>query len=217
MSLDILKGEKAKFIVLKGLRTGAVIPLQFNPSTYSLEENNEFSEKKLMGLKGVVNQFTGSKKSDLALELLFDSTALGTDVRLLIAPLYLLSNIDNTLHAPAPCKFVWGGFFYDGIVSALKKEFVFFFSSGIPARVKISLTLKPYVEVKQSVQEANYQSSDISKKRVLIEGDSVFEMANREYKDPSMWRKIAQMNDVENPLNISFGTELFLPSKEREG
>lgn len=206
---------KAKFIVLKGSKAGIVIPLQFNPSTYSIEENNSFSEKKLMGLKGVINQFTGSKKSDLTLDLLFDSTALGTDVRLLMAPLYLLSKIDNTLHAPAPCKFIWGGFFYDGIVSSFKKEFVFFFSSGMPARVKVSLTLKPYDDINKNAQELNKQSSDISKKRILVEGDTIFEMANREYRDPAMWRKIAQKNEIENPLLISFGRELFLPSKER--
>lgn len=218
MSLEILKGEKAKFIVLDGQykEIGKEIPLQFNPSTYSVEQNNEFSEKKLMGLKGVVNQFTGSKKSDLALELMFDSTATGGDVRDLVEPLYKIVNIDNTLHAPPPCRFSWGKFFFDGIVLSFKKEFTFFFANGTPARVKISMTLKPYTNVKEMAKKLNLQSSDISKKRVLVEGDSLFDMAYREYKSPAMWRKIAQVNEIVNPLTIPFGTELLLPSKESD-
>lgn len=213
MSMDILKGEKAKFVVLEGKRKGVVIPLQFNPSSYSTEDNNEFSEKKLMGLKGVINQFTGSKKSDLSLELMFDSTSTGTDVRLLTAPLNLIVNIDNTLHAPPACSFLWGTFFYEGVVSVFKKEFTYFFANGMPARVKISIILKPHSVIEKMSKILNFQSSDISKKRVLAEGDTLFDMAYREYKSPAMWREIAEKNGVDNPLTIPFGTELLLPSK----
>lgn len=213
MIFDILF-EKAKFIVLEGKNKFKEIPLQFNPATYSVEENNAFSEKKLMGLKGVVNQFTGSKKSDLTLELMFDSTSTGRDVRSLIEPLYQIVNIDNTLHAPAPCSFVWGTFSFDGVVSSFKKEFTFFFSHGTPARVKVSITLKPYTKVKEQAQSLDLQSSDISKKRVLVEGDTIFDMAFREYKNSAMWRDIAEKNEIDNPLLIPFGTELILPSKD---
>lgn len=215
----IFEGEKAKFIVLKGKykEDGKEIPLQFNPSSYSVEESNEYSEKKLMGLNGIVNQFTGSKRSDLTLELLFDSTGTGKDVRELIDPFKKIIEIDNTLHAPPPCGFVWEKFSYDGIVSAFKKEFTYFFSNGTPARVKVSLTLKPYTDVESMAKGLNLQSSDISKTRVLVEGDSIFEMAYREYNDSSMWRKIAVKNGIEDPLNIPFGKALLLPSKEDEG
>ena len=211
-----LTGEKAKFIVLDGKKRGTVIPVQFNPSAYSVEENNSFSEKKLMGLKGIVNQFIGSKKSDLTLELMFDSTSLGTDVRSLIKPFDLIVDIDNTLHAPPPCSFVWGTFLYEGIVTLFKKEFTFFFSTGTPARVKVSITLKPYASVKKKVKGLNFQSSDISKKRIFLEGDTLFSMAYKEYKNPALWRKIAEENEIDNPLDIPFGKELLLPSKEKD-
>ena len=215
-NLEKLKGEKAKFIVLKGKHEKVEIPLQFNPSNYALEQSNEFSEKKLMGLKGVIHQFTGMKESDLSLELMFDSTSTGKDVRDLIEPLKKIVEIDNTLHAPPPCSFVWEKSIFEGIVSSFKKEFTFFFSDGKPARVKISMTLKPYVDVEVRAKELSYESSDISKKRTLVEGDTLFLMAYREYNNPAMWRKIAKMNGIENPLDIPFGKELLLPSKESD-
>lgn len=216
MNLNSLIYDKAKFVVMDGKYKETEIPLQFNPPTYSVEQNNEYSEKKLMGLKGTINQFTGTKKSDLSLELLFDSTSGGGDVRDLIEPLKKIIEIDNTLHAPPPCRFVWNKFSFDGIVATFKKEFTYFYASGTPARAKITLTLKPYVNVKETAQSADMQSSDISKTRVLTEGDTIFEMAYREYKTPAMWRKIAEMNGIDNPLTVPYGSELLLPSKETD-
>jgi prophage DNA circulation protein len=78
------------------------------------------------------------------------------------------------------------------------------------------MTLKPYVISQEMAQILSLQSSDISKKRMLLEGDSIFNMAHREYKDPTMWRSIAKKNDLENPLFIKPGTTLLLPSKEED-
>jgi len=205
--------SKAKFIVLNGMHIGKEILLQYNPSQYSVEDNNEFSEKKLMGLKGVIHQFTGTKKSDLSLELMFDSTSLGKDVRELIKPLDTIVNIDSELHAPPSCTFSWGSFSFNGIVASVKKDFIFFYHDGIPARVKVSLVLKPYDAVKYTQALLDLHSSDISKERVFTEGDSLFLMSHREYNHPSSWRLIAEANDIENPLLIPSGTKLLLPSK----
>ena len=205
--------SKAKFIILEGTNSGKEILLQYNPSQYSVEDNNEFSEKKLMGLKGVIHQFTGTKKADLSLELMFDSTTLGKDVRELIKPLDNIVNIDSELHAPPPCTFTWGSFSFNGIVASIKKDFIFFYHDGIPGRVKVALTLKPYDSVKYTQALLDLHSSDISKERVFIEGDSLFLMSQREYNDPSSWRLIAQANEIENPLLIPSGTKLLLPAK----
>lgn len=207
--------SKSKFIILSGENKGREIILQFNPTTYSVEENNEFSEKKLMGLKGVIQQFTGSKKSDLSLELMFDSTSLGVDVRTLLEPLKMIIEIDRELHAPAPCRFVWGSFVFDGIVSSMKKDFTYFYHDGIPARVKVALSLKPYQDVDEMAKSLDLHSSDISKTRVLIEGDSIFDMAFKEYQSPHSWRLIAEANGIDDPLKIDAGLELLLPSKDK--
>lgn len=209
--------SKAKFVVLKGEGEGSEVYLQFNPSSYSFEESNEFSEKKLMGLKGVIHQFTGSKTADLSLDLLFDSTSEGGDVRNLLKPLEKLAAIDRELHAPPPCRFIWGSFSYDGIVTGLKREFTYFYQSGIPGRVKVALTLKPYKKVEEMVAQLDLHSSDISKERVLKEGDSIFLLAYREYKQPAEWRRIAKANGIDDPLKIKVGARVLLPPKDKDG
>lgn len=208
--------SKAKFTILEGNNKLKDILLQFNPSHYSFEESNEFGEKKLMGLKGNVHQFTGSKISDLKLDLMFDSTSLGGDVRDLIKPLDMIVNMDSDLHTPPACSFLWGSFRYDGIVSSIKKDFTYFYHDGIPARVKIVLTLKHYQNIDTMKAKLDLHSSDISKERILDESDSLFLMAHREYKSTSSWREIAKANDIDNPLKIKSGTSLLLPPKEKQ-
>lgn len=216
MNKDISKSEKAKFIILDGKKNRKEFFVQFNPPSLSIEHTNEFSEKKLMGLKGVVNQFTGSKESDLSLELLYDSTNKGNDVRENIKDLDLIVNIDSQLHSPPPCQFKWNKITFNGIVSSYKKEFTFFYADGTPARAKVNLVLKPYTNIELMSKNLDLQSSDISKKRVLIQGDTIFDMAYREYKSTAMWRVIAQANNIDDPLNIEYGTELILPSKDSD-
>ncbi|WP_456401950.1 CIS tube protein [Hydrogenimonas sp.] len=205
---------KGKFIVLEGERKGTEVPLQFNPSNYTVEESNEFGEKKLMGLKGVIHQFTGSKHADLTLELLFDATDDGEDVRKRIEPLLRLGAIDRELHAPPPCRFVWGPFGFDGIVSQIKREFTYFYHDGTPGRVKLTVTLKPYRPPEEVKAALDLHSSDISKERVLAEGDSIFLMAAREYNAPGEWRRIAEANGIDDPLALLPGTRLLLPPGE---
>jgi len=211
MNKNISKLVKAKFIILEGKNKKEFF-VQFNPPSLSLEQTNEFSEKQLTGL--FANQYTGTKKSDLSLELLYDSTSKGNDVRENLKDLDLLVKFDSEVHSPPPCQFKWNEITYDGIVSSYKKEFTFFYADGTPARAKVNLVLKPYVDIEKIAKEADKQSSDISKKRVLIQGDTIFDMAYREYKDISMWRVIAQANNIDDPLNIKYGTELLLPSKD---
>jgi len=208
--------SKAKFTILAGTNKSKDILLQYNPSNYSVEDNNEFSEKKLGGIKSSVHQFTGSKKSDLTLELMFDSTSLGKDVRELLKPLDMIQGIDSELHAPPPCRFIWGSFSFDGIVSKLKKDFTYFYHDGIPARAKLSLTLKPYQSIDEMSAKLDLHSSDISKERILKEGDSLFLMGHREYNSSASWRLIAEANDIENPLLVPSGTKVLLPSKAKD-
>jgi len=190
------------------------IYLQFNPEHYSVDKTNNYESKKLIGLKDVITQFKGGSDSDLMLELLFDSTDTGEDVRDMIKPLSRISDMDKELHAPPPCRFVWAGNLLTGVVSKLNKKFTFFYQNGTPARVRITLTLKPYKTLKEIKSKNKKHSSDISKKRSLTSADNLWLLAHKEYGDASFWRVIAKENEIDNPLEIENGKELLLPPKE---
>lgn len=216
--MNTIKESKAYIEILEGTyknnKAKKRIYLQFNPEAYSLDSTNNYESKKLIGLKDEITQFKGGSQSDLQLDILFDSTDTGEDVRDTIKPLSLISDIDPELHAPPPCLFVWAGSVFKGVVTQLNKKFTFFYHDGTPARVKIRLILKPYKTPQEIKSEHKKHSSDITKKRVLTHADNLWLMAYKEYGDASFWRLIATKNKIDNPLIIENGRDLLLPPKE---
>ena len=51
----------------------------------------------------------------------------------------------------------------------------------------------------------------------LIEDDTITELANRYYGDPQLWYIIADVNDIENPLELETGIGLQIPSPAQFG
>jgi nucleoid-associated protein YgaU len=208
--------RKAYIEILKGSKKGEEISLQFNPSEYSIERINTFKEKKLKNLKNMKKQFQEGKESDISLNILFDSTDDGTDVRDKIEKFSWLIDIDPEIHAPPPCMFIWAKFKVIAVVTKLTKKFTYFYQDGVPARVRISLTLKPYKTTKEIEAETKKHSADLTKVRAVNnEGDNIWLMAHREYEDPRLWRSIANANEIDDPRVIDYGRKLVIPPRKK--
>ena len=48
----------------------------------------------------------------------------------------------------------------------------------------------------------------------VVAGDSLPSIAWREYGDPTVWRIVAQANDIDDPLRLRAGTTLLLPAAD---
>jgi len=125
-----------------------------------------------------------------------------------------LMDIDSELHAPPVCIFQWGRFVFQCIIEKVTKKFTLFLPEGIPVRATLNVTLKEYREVDIQVKELDLHSSDIIKRREVIQGDSLWAIAAKEYGDPAEWRLIAQANGISNPRQLTPGQELVIPKKE---
>ncbi len=194
-----------------------IFPLQFNVAEYNEGTINNYQEKLLKNSKGKELQFNNSSQNDFSISLFFDSTDEGTDVRDKLKPLDIIASMDKENHAPAPCMFVWGEFNFRGVVGRISKKFTYFYHSGIPARVHVDLTLKPYETLKERESKIKKYSADLTKTRVTKSGDNIWLLADREYEDPRCWRDIAKANDIDDPRNIQMGESLTLPPRKKNG
>ena len=210
--------NKAFLTILEGTHKGLVIflPLQFNPSEYTVGRTNNYSKKDLKNTNDAKFQFLSSQNDDLTLEMLFDSTDEGTDVRLKLLPMETLALMDFEAHAPSPCMFVWGSFQYIGIIGKLTKKFTYFYQNGTPARVRVKLVLKSYIDPKTLLAKLRKHSVDLTKQRISKSGDNIWLMAFREYEDSRNWRDIAKFNDIDDPRTIAAGTKLTLPPRKKD-
>jgi nucleoid-associated protein YgaU len=207
-----------------------VVPFLFNPKELSVEKSNQFAEVNIPGLASPVFQFVRGNARTVTLDLFFDTYEECLDVRTFTDRITgwdagsMFSNlpgvskglmdIDSDLHAPPVCLFIWGAFMFQCLIERVSKRFTMFLPQGIPVRATLNITLKEYREVDIQIREIALQSSDLTKRWVVKQGESLWYIAAMEYGDPADWRLIAEANDIENPRALLPGQELVIPVKE---
>ena len=140
--------EKARLEVVDG--GGNVtdsVPVQFNPTTMSLQMSNSNDGGSSRGRQ--TQQYNGSSSTTLTLDLEFDTADEGTtdrpvDVRTLTAGVrqFVLPGAAASKQAPPRVKFRWGTFELTGVMATLTEELSLFSSGGVPLRAKVSVQIK---------------------------------------------------------------------------
>jgi len=207
-----------------------VVPCLFNPKELTVEKSNQFAEVNIPGLSSPIFQFVRGNARSVTMDLFFDTYEQGTDVRLftdritgwdagsmfssLPKAAKGLMDIDSDLHAPPVCIFIWGAFIFQCVIERVSKKFTMFLPEGIPVRATLNVTLKEYREVDVQVKEIAFQSADLTKTRVVTQGDTLWAIAAKEYGNPGDWRLIAERNHIDNPRILNPGQRLIIPVKE---
>jgi nucleoid-associated protein YgaU len=77
----------------------------------------------------------------------------------------------------------------------------------------VSVTFREYKSLEEQITEMNRQSSDHTKIRIVVQGDTLSRIAAEEYGDPAKWRKIAYANPavIDSPRRLTPGTALSIP------
>lgn len=135
------------------------VPVQFNPLSlqYGLTINNPQA-----GAQPQSTQHVARAEATLEMDLIFDTTHDGSDVRALTVPVRNLAMADaapstagssggasgsgtgTNAADPAPPKvaFVWGTFRFVGVVSGFRETLDFFAAEGVPLRSGVHVSLR---------------------------------------------------------------------------
>lgn len=211
--------EKA---TLTNTLTEEQIPVLFNPEQCVLSRQNNFAEIAVHGLRSPLLQFTNGALRTLTLELLVDTleehvqgsrviNEAGTDVRTQTDKVTALLDIDRTTHAPPLVLFSWGSINFTSVVTQADQTFVMFRDDGIPVRARVALSFSEFTNVELEAKETKRETADYTKVLTVNAGDTLPQIAVREYGSPSLWRAIAAANAVSDPRRIPVGRQLVLP------
>ncbi len=192
---------------------GSKIKVLFNPTEYTVEKSNQFQNTVFPGLSTPLTHFINGNAKTLTMELFFDTyeEEENKDVRLHTEKIMNLLDINSELHAPPVCCFVWGALKFKAVIERVTQRFTMFMETGIPVRATLNVTFKEYKTLTEQFQNKPRNSSDRTKQRVLIEGDTLWSLADREYGDPGLWRHIAKANNIDNPRKLKEGREIIVP------
>lgn len=207
---------KAKLLV----EGGNPIQVEFNPSEYSLDSSVNYSEKNVPGQDGPIGQYISGNSTTLSLTLMFNTykpptldnpDESGSDVTAYTKKIAVLTMIDGSLHRVPKVTFSWGRIQFTGIIVSVKESYTMFLADGMPVRAKVDVTFKSVYDVTSGKRRSPFESPDRTKVRTVIQGESLWSIAAKEYGEPECWRVIAEENGILNPLEVQPGQRLRLP------
>lgn len=214
-----------------------IIPVQFNPSQYSITDSAVYSQRERRKEDEPAVNYNGAMLSTLSAQLIFNSAEFTSvesivnsindtikklldgdineiddgDITGKINRIANLTKIVGDKHQPPGCAFIWGSLLFLGYVESVGVTYTMFDSSGRPISAVVNLTMRGFNGA--AGERGNpLLSPDRTKARVMTEDASIWQMAEKEYGDVREWRRIAESNDIMNPLDIPVGKVLRVPS-----
>ncbi len=130
----------AHFKPLAGEDKNKSFRVHFNPASLQYTVANTQDPQKKNG-NGV--QFVSQSTAKLTMDLVFDTTPTGADVRDATNTMVNLLRPyqDGGGKVPPSVEFSWGAYTFTGIVEQYKETMDFFSSEGVPLRASINLTM----------------------------------------------------------------------------
>lgn len=201
---------------------GDQIPCLFNPTELSFSRSNSWSAPDMPG-KGVPTlNYTGAQSGSMSLRLFFDTTDEGKPVTNYTDQLLALMEIDtslpgsdeNTNNARPPwVQFHWGSMHsFKAVVSSASVSFTYFSSQGVPLRADVDLTLTQYEDGSVfGPQNPTSGTPHPHRSHRVQPGETLDRIAATYYGNPTHWRRIAELNGIEDPMAVRPGRILAIP------
>jgi Contractile injection system tube protein/LysM domain len=188
----------------------------FNPQEYSITKTNVWTIKPVTGTDSPKPEFGGGMPWTISVRLLLDASLKANGTAVKDDALKLLKMMESGGgggggSAPPFVTFKWGSIESPKMVgSSLRIQFVLFRPNGEPSRALVDLELTQ-AEQAQPGQNPTTRAIAGLKVHTVADGDSLPSVAHRYYGEPTLWRMIAQANQIDDPLRLASGTQLQIP------
>lgn len=203
--------KKGQFTYAGSDGANQTVPIDFNPATldYTITINTQ-------GEGGQAQQAAGVASAKLNMELLFDTTDSGDDVRtktnkveVMLRPQAGTGGTNAPQQAPPMVTFEWGAFKFIGVVDSFKQTMDFFSANGVPLRASVTLSMSQpnYQFDQQGATGADGSATKANVDQALVLPDGDPSQLAADAGDPSAARDIASANGLES-LRGNAGAEL---------
>ena len=195
--------------------------VQFNPNSYSILKTVQWSGSPQRSLNAPALTFGGGGSRTLTLNLFYDVTEPSKDkpvddVREETNKMVGLTRIQRGLEHPPGVLVDWGSapptnsdFPFIGVVTQLTQAFKLFSSDGKPIRADLTVVFTEFLYPEKDQKKTDPEFTT----RLVKRGDSLSGIAAASYRDPSLWRILAEANNLDDPRRIPVGLRLSIPKR----
>jgi nucleoid-associated protein YgaU len=197
----------------------------FNPNTYSVSKSVTWSTPQSKAsnrpqtdrkLNAPTLTYGGGANRQLSLELFYDVTESEdvSDVRRETNKIANLTVKDRDLKRPPAVEISWGtvspegsDFPFTGVVSSLTQRFTLFTSDGRPVRATLSVVFTEFLDPGLDQRKTDPEFTT----RFVRASETLSSIAADVYHDPTLWRVIAEANEIDDPRRLTVGQILSIP------
>lgn len=197
----------ARFKPLAGSDRGQSFPVHFNPASLQYSIANAPGAQ---GQNANSVQFVSQTTATLTMDLVFDTTMTGEDVREATDKMAKLLRPyqDGDGKVPPSVEFSWGSYAFTGIVTQYRETLDFFSAGGVPLRSSINITLSSNSVIFDSSKNPNASVDGASgAEPVVISGSLGASALAASLGDPRAARAIASASGSAS-LRFSLGASL---------
>lgn len=218
----------------------ATYVVMYNPTTFSQEFKSKWIPEEGVDPDGKQYQFRTLESDSVTFEFLFDATGAsppGEDVpgnimniaggeqvsaiqiinedkhvdRAIKEFLRIAQSIQAKTHTPNYLQINWGAYQFRGALGGATVNYKLFNSAGLPIRATVTANFDQSLSRQEQAAEAGRNSPDLTHRRMVKAGDTLPLIANEIYGDPSFYREVARVNNLNNFRRLTRGQQLILP------
>jgi hypothetical protein len=237
---NFLKGALGKMVIVPFFEIGkkkVEIPfpgysVMYNPEKLSVTHGNDFDQNATTSTGVTDAKFLGRRAKTLSLELFFDGTGVSASNKKSIIPSFnklLPADVDiqvqaflkmaitpkGSFHRPSFLMFVWGTFFFPGVVNTATVNYTLFDSGGRPLRARVNLSITEHFKNEKLKKVLGFLSPDLTQSRIVKAGDTLVNLAHEMYHDETLFMELARVNNLRNYRKLTPGQTLIFPPIEK--
>lgn len=200
---------------LKNLITDEEVSFMFNPFEFTFTKQNSWNEEPATGHNAPWLKFNNAGAQTVSLSLHFDSQADKKNVRTYTAPLWKMVTIDASNKnaksgkgEPPPVQFTWGTISFTAVITQISEKFTLFDATGMPLRSTVDISLKEFHRKGTGAQSTQSGTGMIAAETTVTQGQRMDHVAASTTGSAANQRKVAEQNNINNPLNVPNGSKL---------
>jgi nucleoid-associated protein YgaU len=217
LKLTILPFEDADTVQV-GPPAGPPFVAQFNPESYSVNtEINFASDEPAHGQDGDEAKLASIKPRTFSFEFLLDGTGADGGINDVLAQIELFKltvGFSGKIHRPRFLVLSWGPFLATCALESYSVNYKLFKPDGMPLRAVLSASFREHKSPTLRELISNLSSPDVEHQHQVQDGDSLWLLSHRVYKDPQHFREIARTNRLDTVRRLEPGATLRLPPLE---
>jgi hypothetical protein len=211
--------EQGNSISRKG--GGLSVSCMFNPFEYTVKKTNKYEAKFKDGSDVPTMEYTGAGEKILTLKLTFDTyddpSGQKKDVTEITRVLWQLMQVKRDgsgKKRPPPVGFEWGTFQFFAVMTSVTQKFTLFLKDGTPVRAEVDASFSQHLDAEEyKAQNPTSGSETIERIWQVKAGDRLDLISAEVYGEATRWRRIAEHNQISNPLLLTVGQRLRIPEE----